>query len=436
MNKVDLLSKTIKDLMLKEPYYGYFLIQLNKHWRNDIPTAGVSKNGINYQLAINEDFWVNTLTDLHRLGIMKHELLHIAFGHLTAYHGYADKKMANIAMDMEINQYIEDTWLPGGEYTPEEYTALKETVMAEYKQAKDSGSTEEELKEIEAKLPMRGIMIDDYHELNLDRKAGTKYYYKKLKEGKEKKEQTGTSDCEALDQLLDQMDQGMDTGSEHDTWDEFEDISETEQKLIDRQIQRILTEAKEQTIKKRGTIPGEMGALIKVDQIVKPKFDWKGYVRRFTGTSTKVFTKKLQRKENKKFPTYPGLKIKMRQHVLLAIDTSGSVSDTELKEFMNEIFHIYKTGVDITIIQCDTKINSIEPYKGKNDLNIVGRGGTEFDPVLEYYDANIRKYTSLIYFTDGECYTRIKPKGKILWVLSERSGMNDSLPGKVIKLEL
>ena len=74
MNKVDLLSKAIKDLMLKEPYYGYFLIQLNKHWRDDIPTAGVSKNGINYQLAINEDFWVNTLTDLHRLGIMKHEL--------------------------------------------------------------------------------------------------------------------------------------------------------------------------------------------------------------------------------------------------------------------------------------------------------------------------------------------------------------------------
>jgi predicted metal-dependent peptidase len=61
---------------------------------------------------------------------------------------------------------------------------------------------------------------------------------------------------------------------------------------------------------------------------------------------------------------------------------------------------------------------------------------TEFDPVLEYYDANIRKFTSLIYFTDGECYTSIKPKGKILWVLSERSSMNDRLPGKIIKLEL
>ena len=122
--------------------------------------------------------------------------------------------------------------------------------------------------------------------------------------------------------------------------------------------------------------------------------------------------------------------------MLLAIDTSGSVSDTELNEFMNEIHHIYKAGVDITIVQCDTSINSIEEYKGKNELNVKGRGGTEFDPVLDYYNANQKKYTSLVYFTDGECYTSVTPRGNILWVLSEQSHMNESLPGKVIKLEL
>jgi len=41
-----------------------------------------------------------------------------------------------------------------------------------------------------------------------------------------------------------------------------------------------------------------------------------------------------------------------------------------------------------------------------------------------------------VYFTDGECWTHVKPKGNILWVLSERSHMNTDLPGKVIKLEL
>ena len=122
--------------------------------------------------------------------------------------------------------------------------------------------------------------------------------------------------------------------------------------------------------------------------------------------------------------------------MLLAIDTSGSVSDDELREFMSEIYHIYKCGVDITIIQCDTSIRSIEPYTGKFEMKAYGRGGTEFDPVLEYFNENLRKYTSLVYFTDGEWHASVKPKGNVLWVLSERSSMNDGLPGKVIKLEL
>jgi predicted metal-dependent peptidase len=126
----------------------------------------------------------------------------------------------------------------------------------------------------------------------------------------------------------------------------------------------------------------------------------------------------------------------MKQHMLLAIDTSGSVSDAELTEFMNEIHHIYKSGVDITIVQCDTKINSIEKYTGEWELKVQGRGGTYFDPVLEYFNEHIKEFTSLVYFTDGEASANIKPKGNVLWVLSERSSMNEDLPGRVIKLEL
>jgi predicted metal-dependent peptidase len=123
--------------------------------------------------------------------------------------------------------------------------------------------------------------------------------------------------------------------------------------------------------------------------------------------------------------------------MLLGIDTSGSVSDDELREFMTEIHHIHKTGVDVTIIQCDTAIVSIKEYKGKYDgIKIGGRGGTSFDPVIDYFNANLKKYTSLVYFTDGEAWTDLKPKAPTLWVLSECSQMNESLPGRVIKLEL
>lgn len=315
--------------------------------------------------------------------------------------------MANIAMDMEINQYIEKTWLPEG-----------------------------------------GVDINDYPELNLDEKAGCRYYYKMLKKAQQNKKDNGTSGSADFDSLCDQLENGDgeqgDDGEgnqgnglpDHSTWEEFENLPDSEKKLIEKQVQKILNDAKEMTQKKRGTIPGEMEGVIKIEEITPPKFDWKGYIRRFNGVSTKVYTKKLRRKENKRYSDNPGLKIKMRQHILLAIDTSASVSNEELIEFMNEMHHIYKCGTDITIIQCDTFIRSIKAYNGDKHLDVHGRGGTQFDPVLEYVNENVKKYTSLVYFTDGECNASVKPKVPVLWVISERSKLNDTLPGKVIKLEL
>ncbi len=73
LSNSDALAKTGKDLMLSEPFYGLFLIMLNKKWDESIGTAGVSKNGINYQLRICPSFW-GSLTPLWRKGILKHEL--------------------------------------------------------------------------------------------------------------------------------------------------------------------------------------------------------------------------------------------------------------------------------------------------------------------------------------------------------------------------
>jgi len=434
MSKQDTLSKTSKDLMLKEPFYGIFLMKLNKHWSTRVPTAGVSKLNINYQLEINEKFW-NSLSDSHKIGILKHELLHIAFGHLSTIFKFSDRKLANVAMDMEINQYIQKGWLPGDDLTKDQYDAIVESVKEKITQGKEDGTlTEEQMIELMDSIPPRGVLIEDYADSKFDLKAGSRYYYDKLREAKEKKDNNGTSGDKNLDQLLDQIAKGDEP--DHSTWDDFEDMSEAEEKLLNKQVQKLLSDAKEETLKKRGHVPGEMEGVIEVDEIVPPKFDWRGYIRRFTGVSTRVFSKKIRRKENRKFPDSPGLKLKMKQHMLLAIDTSGSVSDNELAEFMNEMHHIYKAGVDITVIQCDTRIHSIEPYKGELDLKVHGRGGTEFDPVIEYFNQNNKKYTSLVYFTDGECSTSILPKGPTLWVLSEQSHMNENLPGRTIKLEL
>lgn len=395
------LAKASKDLMLTEPFYGLFLMMLNKDWDNRVPTAGVSKNGINYQLKINEDFW-GALTPIFQRNILKHELLHIAFFHLERRDEFPQHDVANIAMDIEVNQYIDRAGLPEGAQYP-----------------------------------------DTYPELNLELKKGTKYYYDKLLQASKK--------CPGEDgycqKLMDQLaamakspckgGDGDPTVCDHPTWGEFDGMSEADKKLMHSQTDFHLKEVAEQVKKTRGTIPGELAGYIEaLDYKEPPKFNWKGYLRRFAGGSHKTYTKKLHRKFNKRFEDNPGLKIKQRRHVLVAVDISGSVSAKELKEFFHEIHHIHRNGSDVTVVQCDAAISNITPIKrGLEDkIKLFGRGGTDFQPVINYYNENQHKYTCLIYFTDGECSAPQNPRGKILWVLSEQSNFNDNLPGLTIQL--
>lgn len=379
-NKV---AKASKNLLFKEPFYGLFLIQLNKIYRKDIPTAGVSQSTMKIDLAINPDF-ADGLSPEHLIGLLKHELLHVAFGHLIVRDRYPDKKLFNIAADLEINQYIDSDYLPEG-----------------------------------------GLTLNSFPELKLPVKAGTKTYYDLLSQAK------NSGNAPSLDNLLDQMD-GT-TEYDHTTWDSFDELNDVDKKLIEKQIDHQLKEAAESVKKSQGHIPGEMSDLIKrLFNLEPPKFDWKSYLRRFAGSSVKTYTKKLRRKYNKRYVVNPGLKIKFKNHIAVGIDTSGSVNKKELKEFINEIAHMHKTGHKITVIQCDTKINSIEDFNPKKDFNIKGRGGTSFQPVIDHYNKN--KYTALIYLTDGEASPPENCPKNTLWVLSSESKINNNLPGKVIKL--
>jgi predicted metal-dependent peptidase len=383
------LSKVCKELMLKEPYYGLFLVMTEKEWSEEIPTAGVAKHNINYKLRINPEFWDELSLD-HRIGLTKHEMLHLAFFHPLMRDSFQDAKLFNIAADMEINQYIEDQYLPEG-----------------------------------------GIKLDSFPGITFPEKAGTRVYYDILSQNQDN--QTLQNLMDAMGQGQPQSEDGLDNPN-HD-WEEFENMSDAEKRLMQTQMEYQMKELAEEVKKSRGTVPGEIKELIKNFNVFEqPKFDWKGYIRRFIGRSVKVYTKKLRRKFNKRFEDNPGLKIKQKKHILVAVDTSGSVSTDELKEFFSEVHHMHKTGCDVTVVQCDTAISDIRPYKQSNEIALHGRGGTSFEPVIEYYDANQKKYTCLIYFTDGEAPAPAKPRGHILWVLSSRCSMNNQLPGQIIKL--
>jgi predicted metal-dependent peptidase len=353
------LSKIGKQLMISEPFYGIFMSTLNKVVRKDVPTAGVSKHNINYQLALNEEFWNSLDNDKKKIGLLKHELLHICFNHLEDRDWYPNQELHNIAADLEINQYLTPEYYP----TPDI------------------------------------ILLTSFPELTLPEKAGTKVYYELLQKALDK----GSSP--SLQEMMDALagnEDGDGNGGLHPTWKEFDGMSEADAKLakaqIEHQIKGIINEHKNQG---RGFVPNELQSWI--DAMFEdraPAYDWKAYFRRFFSSSSKIYTKKTRRKLNKRFSENPALKIKPKKNVLVGVDTSGSVSEKDLIEFFSEIQHMYKTGVTITVAEGDASVHNVYEYKGKMPEFVTGRGGTDMNPFIEYFNKH-KELNSLIILTDG-----------------------------------
>lgn len=50
------LEKALKKLIYKDPFYGLFLLNLDKQYSTEVPTAAVARNGINCRLLINKEY--------------------------------------------------------------------------------------------------------------------------------------------------------------------------------------------------------------------------------------------------------------------------------------------------------------------------------------------------------------------------------------------
>jgi predicted metal-dependent peptidase len=101
--------------------------------------------------------------------------------------------------------------------------------------------------------------------------------------------------------------------------------------------------------------------------------------------------------------------------MLILVDESGSVSENELYDFLNEIYHLQKK-TDIEIRAFDTGVSGIVKYKGNNEFPRTYCGGTSFTAAVNYF--NESKYQSCIIFTDGHAEVPPKCSKRLLWVIS------------------
>ena len=115
-------------------------------------------------------------------------------------------------------------------------------------------------------------------------------------------------------------------------------------------------------------------------------------------------------------------------NILIAVDVSGSIRDETLCHFYSIIRRAFKYGVEkLDVVQFDTQLGEVQSMekaslKVKKSIDIIGRGGTSFQPIFDFVLLH-PEYDGLLIFTDGFANHPIVPKGmkcKVGWVCNSK----------------
>jgi hypothetical protein len=171
----------------------------------------------------------------------------------------------------------------------------------------------------------------------------------------------------------------------------------------------------------KGNSPGHGVLKSKIENIYKVSHDWKKTLRAIVGNSISpedrriayanknvlVSQDRIARTDKDKYDTM--------DYMMAWIDSSGSMSDDQLKKCLKEIYQVAlaKKPLKLVVIQCDTKIQSIKEYTNlklleKDTLNatVKGRGGTDLTPCIQLLKSDPkykrRPAELVMIFTDGD----------------------------------
>ena len=388
-------------MITEEKFFAHIVMQLKRRIDFKLPApAAVNQTISGYSLYTNPLFLLNyTINEI--TSILIHECYHILNYHIPRaekYKGNTSNSIVNISMDCSINQYIDG--LPEGHIT----------VASIVK------------------------MLDG--KVSVERKREYEYYVKLFNDNKEKLK-GGDNGNDMLDKVqgdnsgeINNSDMGNNKGKglqNHDKWKESDGmLDEKNGKQISKNI---ANKAMEQlSAKERGKVSSHIQEMIN-NLNTKAIIPWQQELKKFVG-SVKVPYKRTMQRRSRRQPKRFDVRGKISDRTLrmgVAIDTSGSMGKDELEFSFNEIFHILKqTKFNLTVIECDSKVQRTYTAKSKKDidLNVMGRGGTSFSPIIDHVNDKIKNLDLLVIFTDGygEYSLKNRPIGryKIIWVLTGR----------------
>jgi len=197
---------------------------------------------------------------------------------------------------------------------------------------------------------------------------------------------------------------------DHD-WDGAKEMSEEEKKTLEREIDQAIRQGVMAHEKAHGKGAGGIGR--EIDEHLQPKINWREELREYVKATCHNKDTSSWRRVNRRYlssgtymPSMIGEKV---GHIVVAIDTSGSIGGRELDEFLAEVKGVAEevSPEMVDLIYWDGAVAGHEKYEGAEVSNIVsstkpsGGGGTDPSCVSQYLRDEVIKPECIIVLTDG-----------------------------------
>ncbi len=435
------VSRCIIQLLLKEPFFGHLLAGVVRHYTRSIATAGVGVKDGRIFMVVNPDFFLGTLKKKsERVAVIKHETLHLMFKHVLrmADRNEHNQRLVNLAADLVVNQFIGKWSLPDDAITRSTFPDLKlapDQTMEHYYE-RLSSLVDEMRKEGFKGFPKPGSGPGPSSG-SAQSPAGTSTPSNKKNDNQRSapSDYANTSAPESA-KVLSRL--GPVWHSDHSGWgsDEGDPGNAAADAVLDGLLSRT---ADRVGSKEWGSLPGPLKALVAAAlERRKPQVDWRRAVRIFSNSARRTRIIATNRRQSRRYGTFPGIRVKRLQRLAVVVDTSGSVSDEELSVFFAEIHAMWRAGAEVHVIECDAAVQNTYLYRGRLPTGIGGRGGTVFDPAFKFLRSNRQQiWDGCIYLTDGYASApTIRPPCKLLWIITRNGKTGEHLRfGRAVQLK-
>mgnify|MGYP003647250867 CR=1 FL=1 len=392
------LNIHVARLLMNEPFFAALSRRVDKRPTQAIPTAAVLINPYTaqFEMLYNPSFFAK-LSDAERRDIIKHELYHIIFEHLTGRRPDGENaRLWNFATDLAINSHLPN--LPPGALRPG---------VGEFQDMPAGQTAEWYLDKLKKKMKNKPERADGDGEGQPGDGEG----------------QPGEGEGQPGEGKSDDM---LGDSGQFDSHEHWGKADATTREIAKERLKEALRKAAEDASRSNswGSVPSSIRT--EIMKRLSGLIDWKKVLRYFVKTSQKANKATTIKRINRRYPyIHPGRKTQRQAKIAISIDQSGSVSDDMLASFFAELNKLSDLA-EFTVIPFDCTVAENKVFiwkKGeKRKWERVRYGGTDFNPPTDY--VNDRGFDGHIVLTDLCAPKPKSSKCQRMWMTTEYYARN------------